>query len=37
MHTNDATPVANLISGVMTPDELIEALSVDLPDMKKKA
>jgi hypothetical protein len=36
MHTIDDPPVANLISGVMTPDELIEALSVDLPDKKKK-
>ncbi len=37
MHPIDDPPVANLISGVMTLDELIEALSIDLPDKKTKS
>ena len=28
-------PVADLISGVMTPDELVELLRTDLPDRKR--
>ena len=28
-------PVGNLISGVMTPDELIDLLRTDLPDKKR--
>jgi len=35
MYPIDDPPVANLISGVMAPDELIELLRTNLPDKKR--